>query len=516
MHDLLNGKYILDRRLGGGGMAEVFLAHTVGAEGFKRAVAIKRVLAGFSNDPRFAQMFVTEAQLSSRLQHPNIVNVLDFDRGADGHLYLVMELVDGATLDELAATGVLPFGAIAYVIGEVLRGLGYAHDLPAASDGVRGVVHRDISPHNVLLSWEGSVKVSDFGLAKARAATSVTASDTIKGKPAYMSPEQANGEDLDGRSDLFAAGVVLWELLCGRPLFSGATTHETLARLMFAPIPSPRDLRPDVSRDLERVTTQLLARRREDRYATAQAALGELVACADYPRAGRELMVALLAERFTDRAPQRVHPMSDVPPASRLRTTVHDLPRPLDGRPPSRNRFRWLFVVAIVSTAALGATLWLTTRSGTPARPDAMTAAVAATVDAAMVDAAIADAEVVDAAADVADAKPKRRAVDELAPAKPPKTVHTVSEEPDEAAMEAATQKVKTLAYKHCPTWYSGVNAEVFIEISASGIVTKVGDVSPPDLKPCLAKVVRAVNFPVSSSGDRVILHLGNGITERP
>src|SRR5277367_1950518 len=123
------GKYRLDHRLGGGGMAEVFLGSTVGAEGFSRKVAIKRVLPGFSDNPSFAQMFVAEAQISSQLVHPNIVSVLDFDRDAEGRLFLVMELVEGRDMDALVATGVLPFPVVIFLISEVLRGLGYAHDL---------------------------------------------------------------------------------------------------------------------------------------------------------------------------------------------------------------------------------------------------------------------------------------------------------------------------------------------------------------------------------------------------
>ena len=126
-----------------------------------------------------------------------------------------------------------------FVISEVLRGLGYAHDLPAGTD-MRGIVHRDVSPHNVLLSWEGAVKVSDFGIAKARAASEATASVFIKGKPAYMSPEQANGQALDGRSDLFAVGVMLWEMLVGQRLFVGEDTRATLAAVLFGQIPRPR------------------------------------------------------------------------------------------------------------------------------------------------------------------------------------------------------------------------------------------------------------------------------------
>ena len=291
------GKYRLDQRLGGGGMAEVFLASTIGAEGFSRRVAIKRVLPGFSDNPAFAQMFISEAQISSSLVHPNIVSVLDFDRGSDGGLFLVMELVDGKDLDALVTSGVVPIPVMIFVISEVLRGLGYAHDLPSGND-VRGIVHRDVSPHNVLVSWEGAVKVSDFGIAKARSANEATASVFIKGKPAYMSPEQANGQPLDGRSDLFAVGVMMWEMLVGRRLFYGEDTRATLAAVLFGQIPRPRSLRGDIPKDLEKVVMTLLERDMPSRYPTAEAAIAELLDCSDAPRNGREAMIALLAERF--------------------------------------------------------------------------------------------------------------------------------------------------------------------------------------------------------------------------
>src|SRR5688572_26090205 len=137
----VSGKYRLDRRLGGGGMAEVFSGAAIGAEGFSRQIAIKRVLPGYSENPGFAQMFVAEAQISSRLVHPNIVSVLDFDRDADGNLFLVMELVDGKDLDAVLDTGILPPPVVIFVISEVLRGLGFAHDLPTgAGGGLRGIV----------------------------------------------------------------------------------------------------------------------------------------------------------------------------------------------------------------------------------------------------------------------------------------------------------------------------------------------------------------------------------------
>jgi serine/threonine-protein kinase len=298
------GKYRLEQRLGGGGMAEVFLASTLGAEGFSRRVAIKRVLPGFSDNPAFSSMFVAEAQLSSRLVHPNIVSVLDFDRGPDGGLFLVMELVEGRDLDQLSSTGLLPIPVVIFTISEVLRGLGYAHDLPGSAD-MRGIVHRDVSPHNVLLSWEGAVKVSDFGIAKARSASEATASVFIKGKPAYMSPEQANGQPLDGRSDLFAVGVMLWEMLVGRRLFVGEDTRSTLAAVLFGQIPRPRSIRGDVPKDLEKVVMTLLERDLPARYPTAEAAIHDLLECNDAPKRGREMLIQLLQERFPQEAQVR-------------------------------------------------------------------------------------------------------------------------------------------------------------------------------------------------------------------
>ncbi len=280
-------------------MAEVFLGSAMGAEGFQRRVAIKRVLPGYSDNAAFAKMFVAEARISSQLVHPNIVSVMDFDRDSEGRLFLVMELVEGKDLDALVSLGPLPVPVVIYVIGEVLRGLGFAHDLPVGA-GMRGIVHRDVSPHNVLLSWEGAVKVSDFGIAKARAASEATASQFIKGKPAYMSPEQANGQALDGRSDLFAVGVMLWEMLVGRRLFVAEDTRATLAAVLFGQIPRPRSLRGDVPKDVERVVMKLLERDVAARYPTAEAAASALLECSDAPKAGREQLSATLAQRFPD------------------------------------------------------------------------------------------------------------------------------------------------------------------------------------------------------------------------
>ena len=279
-------RYQLGARLGAGGMAEVFRGTITGAEGFAREVAIKRVLPGLSDIGQFGAMFVSEARIASKLSHANIVHVMDFDRDSDGHLFLAMELVDGRDLDAILEAGPVPLSVAVFAIIEVLRGLGYAHD--------RGVVHRDVSPRNVLVSWDGAVKVSDFGIAKARDATIST---TIRGKPGYMSPEQARGARVDGRSDLFAAGVMLWELLAGIPLFPGST-HEAIAQLLFRKIPRPSQIRAGVAADVEAIVMRLLERDPDERYASADAVIDALACTALAPRNGRGELVRWLATTF--------------------------------------------------------------------------------------------------------------------------------------------------------------------------------------------------------------------------
>ncbi len=441
------GKYVLDAPLGAGGMAEVFRAHTIGAEGFQRAVAIKRILPDASKNPAFSEMFIAEAKLSSRLQHPNIVSVLDFDRDHEHRLYLVMELVEGRDLDSLIESGRLPFSTLIYVLVEVLRGLGYAHDLPAGADGVRGLVHRDVSPHNVLLGWAGSVKVSDFGIAKARAATAASASVTIKGKPAYMSPEQINGAPLDGRSDLFAVGVMMWQMLTGQYLFASGTTAETLARVLFAPVPSPRSVAPDVPPDLEAVTLKLLAKEPAQRYASAEDAIDDLLRCQHAPRDGRRELEQLLLHRFPHKAPvrtgQRIRAgLPESPGALPAGTPQTPTPTPAFGTVPlgpqqhaamnaptqttpatpdamaqaSSSRKTGLVVAAIIALVVIGAVVVVVATSGGSkpdtaaggqasgaADPSTVIDAQAATV--APVDAAMPDAEpAADAAAPPVDA----------------------------------------------------------------------------------------------------------------
>jgi len=247
-------------------------------------------------------------------------------------LSLVMEYVDGVDLDALLDTGPLSVPLVLHLASEILTALAYAHDLPLTSDDdVCGLVHRDISPHNVMLSWVGDVKLGDFGMAKGRVATEASRSLLIKGKPAYMSPEQVNGKPLDGRSDLFAVGVMLWQMLTHRLLFAGGTIQETLARLLTASIEPPHAVRSEVPADVSAVVMGLLARDPRERTPTASAALAQLTACTSWPTNGRKLLMETLAERYAGRAARRAHRLARSGPEDATRVTEDVRSRP-DGQ----------------------------------------------------------------------------------------------------------------------------------------------------------------------------------------
>jgi len=313
-------RYQLVARIGGGGMAEVFEAALVGAEGFVRPVALKRIQPSFSSDPKFGRMFVNEARIASLLHHANIAAVIDFDRDEEGRYFLVMELIRGVDLRRLMDTDVIPTGIAVYIAAEMLRGLDHAHELE--QNGRRlGIVHRDISPHNVMISWDGAIKLVDFGIAKAVAATGASRAGTIKGKIAYMSPEQARAHEVDGRTDVFAVGVVLHEMLTCERLFRGETDAETLARVLAQPIPRPSELSPGTPADLDVAVMGMLTRDRDARFPSAHAALEALLATsATSLRAGLELE-QLLAARFPGEAPRRCETetqkrLPSIPPTS--------------------------------------------------------------------------------------------------------------------------------------------------------------------------------------------------------
>ncbi len=312
-----HGRYQLGARLGGGGMAEVFRAKQLGAERFSKDVAIKRMHPTLSADPQFAAMFIQEAHVVARLTHPNIVQVLDFDRDREGRLFLVMELVEGPDLFRLAKTGQIPVSVATFIVVELLRALAFAHTRMHQGEPL-SVVHRDISPQNVLISWDGTVKLSDFGIAKATQSVRMTQPGTIKGKPEYLSPEQAQGARLDGRSDLFAVGIVAYELLTGEPLFGvaqGTSDAVIVNRVLNHPIPSLRAKNPQVSVELEKVCLKLLSRELNRRYVSASDALQAIFQCPDVPRHGQLQLSRLMAARFAETTPDPPSTLPKLGPA---------------------------------------------------------------------------------------------------------------------------------------------------------------------------------------------------------
>jgi serine/threonine protein kinase len=215
------GAYTLHEKLGQGGMAVVYRGERVGEAGFKKRVAIKRILPQYRRDASLLERFAAEARTNARLDHPNLVQVLDF--GIDPEPYLALELIEGVSLSQvmqrlLARSEKLELSAMLFIAAEVANGLDHAHRKRGDDGTPLGIVHRDMSPQNVLLSNEGAVKVSDFGLVKAADNVLKTASGVTIGKLSYMAPEQADGRDIDARADLFALGVTMWEMLTLRSL----------------------------------------------------------------------------------------------------------------------------------------------------------------------------------------------------------------------------------------------------------------------------------------------------------
>ncbi len=265
------GDYHLVERIAVGGMAEVWRARAYGLAGFEKTLVIKRILDKLARDEEFVRLFIDEARIAVLLQHSNIVQVFDLGQ-AEGTLYMAMEYVHGLDLSRLVAKvkeqGAFPIPLALFIVGEVLKALRFAHER-AGEDGVPlNLVHCDISPHNVLISHAGEVKITDFGISRA-AFQVQSLHDSVRGKYAYMSPEQIENLPLDGRSDLFSLGIVMWELVTGRRLFKTRTREETLQKVKRAEVPSPRLYRPQVSEELEAIVLKALARAPEHRYRNA-------------------------------------------------------------------------------------------------------------------------------------------------------------------------------------------------------------------------------------------------------
>jgi len=266
-------KYRPIRKIDSGGMAEVFQAEAEGIEGFKKEVAIKRVLPHLAENKKFISMFLDEARLSLRMNHGNVVQVFDIGMSENTY-FIVMEYVDGSNFKSVLnhyrqRNRLLPVERSVYIIMRVCEGLNYAHNITDAAGKLLGIVHRDVSPPNILLSKEGAVKIVDFGLAKATSQLEHTDPGVVKGKFSYLSPEAAWGEEVDHRSDIFSAGIILYEALTGKRLFLGETDYQTVELVRRANIPSLRRINPSVSQDLEDIVRRSLARDKNDRYQSA-------------------------------------------------------------------------------------------------------------------------------------------------------------------------------------------------------------------------------------------------------
>ena len=268
------GAYTLLRRLAVGGMAEIYLATARGASGFDKSVVLKRIHPRHSEDPHFVSMLIEEAKLSVQLSHQNIVQTLDLGQ-RDGLYFIVLEHVEGYDLHhvlrELRTRGeAFSIDLAAHVVAEVCRGLDYAHRRTDGQGRPLDIVHRDVSPQNVLLSFSGEVKVADFGIAKAAHHAS-EGEGVVKGKYFYMSPEQAWAEALDRRSDIFSAGVLLFELLTGRMLHDAGDLQSLLTAVRAAEVPLPSSLRPGVPKELDAIVAVATATAVEERYLDAGA-----------------------------------------------------------------------------------------------------------------------------------------------------------------------------------------------------------------------------------------------------
>jgi serine/threonine-protein kinase len=262
------GNYRLQRRLARGGMAEVFLAWHVGVEGFERRVAIKRILPHLSDSEEFRSMFLDEARLAAQLTHPNVVHIYDFGK-VDDYYFIAMEFVDGVDLGRIirqAKSTPIPFELAARILADMCAGLYYAHNITDGSGKPLQVVHRDVTPQNVLVTYDGVVKVVDFGIAKATWQAGRTRPGMVKGKYAYMSPEQVEGRTLDARSDLFSAGICFFELLTGVPLFRRDNVTEAMREIRDGKPIEPEKFRADLPRELAGILRRALATAREERY----------------------------------------------------------------------------------------------------------------------------------------------------------------------------------------------------------------------------------------------------------
>ena len=381
------GRYELLNRLAGGGMGEVYLARQRGLAGFQKLLVIKTLLPHLGEDEEFIAMFTDEARLSAQLIHPNICQVFEFD-AIGGTYYIAMEYLRGEDLRRLFRAcqeqgRPLPLPLICRIVADAAAGLAFAHSLRDSAGRPYGIVHRDISPQNILVTLDGGVKIIDFGIAKAAGRAQHTRTGALKGKCSYMSPEQAAGEPVDARADIFALGIVLHELLTGRRLFKADDDAQTLARVRECLVPPPSQIDPGIDPALDAIVLKALAKEPARRYASAH----ELrLALEEWLIEGRrsastahlaEFLKLIYADRL-ERGPGEATAELPTPatrrtptgsargsgPGSRVRTESTSRP--------SRRRAATLAAAIVAAVAGLGLVAFFAARA--PARPTAMAA----------------------------------------------------------------------------------------------------------------------------------------------
>lgn len=268
------GKYTLLERIAVGGMAEVFMAVQTGVEGFEKRLAIKRIRPHLSGEEAFLKMFLQEAKLAAQLQHPNIVQIFDLGRIGDAY-FIAMEYIQGRDMSRVVPKaeklGIqFPTEYAVTIAASALDGLYFAHTKTDAAGAPLNIVHRDVTPENIMVAWNGNVKILDFGIAKANSQTDQTKAGEIKGKLSYMSPEQAMGKTLDARSDVFSLGIVLYEWITGYRLFTGENEMAILKAIIDGKIYPPSYFREDIPDEIERILMRALEKDRNLRYQSAR------------------------------------------------------------------------------------------------------------------------------------------------------------------------------------------------------------------------------------------------------
>lgn len=331
----LFGDYEVYERLGVGGMASVHRAKKRGIAGFARVVALKRLLGHLAEDDNFVQSFVREARLASQLQHTNIIQIYDLGR-VDQVYYIAMEYVRGRDLRHVLrqaryAVGPPPIAITLALLHQLCDALDYAHTLTDDTGAPMGLIHRDISPANLLVGHDGHLKIIDFGIAKARPVGLQTHSGHVKGKFSYMAPETTRGDEIDHRSDIFSAGIIAWELLTARPLFASKTDYKTITNVREKQVEPPSQLNPDCPTDLDAIVFAALSRDRSSRWASAGAMRNALdVVAARYgTRATNREIARWVDWAFTQEtrklaAPPRSHMPDMYTPASSPAPTADD------------------------------------------------------------------------------------------------------------------------------------------------------------------------------------------------